>query len=97
MVLEVAEMHIQPGMVDAFLKALPAGVDVLRQAKGFQGIEVYRGEERPEVVLLTLHWQTLEDHTVGFREGPLFPQWRAVISPFFASPPVVTHWHPTSD
>ena len=30
-----------------------------------------------------------EDHTVGFRQGPLFPQWRAIVGPFFAQPPVV--------
>lgn len=95
MVLEVAEMRIQPGRVGEFLAALPAGIALLEQAEGFLGIEVFRGEERPEVVLLTLRWRTLEDHTLGFREGPLFPQWRAVIGPFFAEPPVVTHWHPT--
>ena len=27
-----------------------------------------------------------------FREGPLFPQWRAIVGPFFAAPPVVEHF-----
>jgi hypothetical protein len=29
---------------------------------------------------------------VGFRQGPLFAQWRAIIGPFFAQPPVVEHF-----
>ncbi|NBU85691.1 MAG: antibiotic biosynthesis monooxygenase, partial [Actinobacteria bacterium] len=62
------------------------------QANGFNGINVHRGVERPNVYLLTLQWDTLEAHTVGFRESDLFVQWRALIGPFFANPPVVEHW-----
>ena len=92
MILERALMSIQPGRVPEFLAALPAGVAVLEQAHGFAGIEIRVGVETPDSVLLLLRWQTLEDHTVGFREGPLFGQWREVISPFFAAPPQVDHW-----
>jgi hypothetical protein len=43
--------------------------------------------------MLALGWDTLEDHTVGFRESDLFVQWRALIGPFFANPPQVEHWN----
>jgi hypothetical protein len=39
-----------------------------------------------------IYWDTLEDHTVGFRGGPLFAQWRAIVGPFFAAPPEVEHF-----
>ena len=42
--------------------------------------------------MLQIVWATLEDHIVGFREGPLFPQWRAIIGPFFTAPPSVEHF-----
>ena len=42
--------------------------------------------------ILQIFWTTLEDHTVGFRQGPLFAEWRAIIGPFFAQPPVVEHF-----
>jgi len=29
---------------------------------------------------------------VGFRQGPLFAQWRAIVGPFFAQPPQVEHF-----
>jgi heme-degrading monooxygenase HmoA len=41
---------------------------------------------------VTIFWDTLEDHTEGFRGGPLFAQWRAIVGPFFAQPPVVEHF-----
>ena len=39
-----------------------------------------------------IYWETLEDHTVGFRHGPLFAPWRAIVGPYFAQPPVVEHF-----
>ena len=94
MILEVAEFELQPGRLDEFLAVLPGGIAILKRAEGFISVDVFRGEEKPNSVLLVLRWETLEDHTVGFREGPLFPQWREVISPFFATQPAVAHWHP---
>jgi heme-degrading monooxygenase HmoA len=65
---------------------------VANRAKGFRGWKVQKGIESPERYLLMIYWDTLEDHTVGFRGGPLFPEWRAIVGPFFASPPVVEHF-----
>jgi len=93
MILEVADIRIQPGRQAEFDEAIERGLrTVISQAKGFKGWKVNKGIESPERYLLQIFWDTLEDHTVGFREGPLFPQWRAIVGPFFASPPVVEHF-----
>ena len=93
MILEVADIRIQPGRQAEFDEAIERGLrTVISQAKGFQGWKVNKGIESPERYLLQIFWDTLEDHTVGFREGPLFPQWRAIVGAFFASPPVVEHF-----
>jgi hypothetical protein len=42
---------------------------------------------------LMIFWDTLEDHTVHFRQSPAFAEWRAIVGPFFASPPVVEHFN----
>jgi len=65
---------------------------VIAQAKGFRGYKVNRGVESPERYLLTIYWDTLENHTVDFRQSPAFAQWRAIVGPFFAAPPVVEHF-----
>ena len=93
MILELADIRIQPGQNAAFEAAIQKGArDVISQANGFQGFKVNRGVENPERYILQIFWSTLEDHTVAFRQGPLFAQWRAIVGPFFAAPPVVEHF-----
>ena len=93
MILELADIRIHPGQQAAFEEAVARGLDtVARQAKGFKGAKVNRGIENPERYVLQIFWDTLEDHTVGFRQSPLFTQWRAIVGPFFAAPPAVEHF-----
>jgi heme-degrading monooxygenase HmoA len=93
MILEVADIRIQPGQQAAFDEAIQRGLTtVASQAKGYRGYKVNKSIESPERYLLMIFWDTLEDHTVGFRQGPLFAPWRAIVGPFFAAPPVVEHF-----
>jgi heme-degrading monooxygenase HmoA len=92
-ILEIADIRIPPGQQAAFDEAIQRGLKtVVSQAKGFLGYEVNKGVESPERYVLMVMWETLEDHTDGFRSGPLFPQWRAIVGPFFAQPPHDEHF-----
>jgi heme-degrading monooxygenase HmoA len=93
MILEVADIRIHPGQQAAFDEAIQRGLTtVIAHAQGFQGFKVNKGIESPERYLLQIFWATLEDHTVGFRQSPAFADWRAIVGPFFAAPPVVEHF-----
>ena len=93
MILEHADFTITPGRVAEFDAAIVrGGSQVISQAKGFRGWRVQRGVESPQRYVLTILWDTLEDHTEGFRGSPLFTQWRELVGPFFAQPPVVEHF-----
>ena len=93
MILEVADIRIVPGQQSAFEEAIRRGLtSVVPQAKGFRGWKLNQGIESPDRYLLMIFWETLEDHTVGFRQGPLFAQWRGIVGPFFAAPPSVEHF-----
>jgi heme-degrading monooxygenase HmoA len=92
-ILEIAEIQIRPGDNAAFEAAIQRGLDeVFSQVKGARGWKVNRGIESPERYVLSILWDTLEDHTVGFRQGPQFVAWRAIVGPFFAQPPRVEHF-----
>lgn len=39
-----------------------------------------------------IFWDSVENHTVDFRGSPAFQDWRAIVGPYFASPPVVEHF-----
>ena len=93
MILEIADIRIPPGKAKEFDAAIKLGVEsVVSKAKGFRGYKVNRGIESPQRYILMIYWDTLENHTLDFRQGPLFPQWRAIVGPFFAAPPSVEHF-----
>ena len=93
MILEVADIRIAPGKNAEFDAAIRTGLDtVVCRSPGFRGYKVNRSIETPERYLLMIYWDTLENHTVDFRQGALFAQWRAIVGPYFAAPPAVEHF-----
>ncbi len=93
MILELADIRIHADQQAAFDEAIQRGLQsVICQARGFRGFKVNKGIEHPERYVLMIFWDTLEDHTVHFRQSPAFAQWRAIVGPFFAAPPVVEHF-----
>ena len=93
MILELADFRIPPGKQAEFEEAIERGLrTVIARAEGMRGYKVNRCIETPERFVLQIFWDTLEAHTVAFRQGPLFPEWRAIVGPFFAQPPVVEHF-----
>ncbi|MBC3877771.1 antibiotic biosynthesis monooxygenase [Undibacterium sp. FT79W] len=93
MILELADIRIHPGQQEQFDAAIQRGLDeVISRAKGFSGFKVNKGIESPERYVLMIFWETLENHTVDFRESPAFLQWRSIVGPFFAAPPTVEHF-----
>lgn len=93
MILELADIRIKPGTQAAFEAAIKKGVDsVAAKAKGFMGYKINHGIESPERYVLMIFWQTLENHTIDFRQSPAFQEWRAIVGPYFSGPPVVEHF-----
>ncbi len=92
MILEHADIRIDPSKAAEFEAAIERGAStVIGKAKGFKGYQVQRSIESPGRYLLLIQWETLENHTVDFRGSAAFAEWRAIVGPFFAQPPVVEH------
>ena len=93
MIFEIADIRIPPGKQAEFDAAIQRGIEtVVSKAKGFRRYQVQKGIESPERYVLLIEWETLENHTVDFRQGPLFAEWRSFIGPFLAVPPHVEHF-----
>ena len=54
-------------------------------------MELQHSIENPGRYRLFVRWETLENHTVDFRESADFQAWRQLVSHCFASPPEVEH------
>src|ERR1700735_2443557 len=87
MVLEVAMIQIRVGGESAFEGAMVEAAPLIARSPGYLGHEVQRCIETPGRYLLLVQWETLEAHTVGFRQSAAFGEWRAIIGTHFASPP----------
>lgn len=92
MILEVASITIKAGESAAFETAFHQAAKVISQARGYISHEIQRSVDTADHYLLLVKWQTLDDHMVGFRESPLFIEWRQLIGPYFGAAPVVEHY-----
>ncbi len=93
MILELADITIHPGKGSEFDAAIKRGVEtVISKAKGFRGYKVNKSIESPQRYVLMIYWDTLQNHTVDFRESQAFQQWRAIVGPYFAGAPQVEHF-----
>lgn len=91
MIQEVAELNINPGSDEEFIAAVEKAVPLFQRAKGCISMRLEKVIETPSLYRLIVEWETLEDHTVHFRESDDFQQWRALAGPFFAKAPSVNH------
>jgi heme-degrading monooxygenase HmoA len=91
MVLEIAHITVKAGMEAEFEAGAAKAPAVFKRAKGCKGMEIRRSIEHPAHYYLMIEWETLENHTVDFRESEDFQVWRSLVSHCFASPLEVQH------
>jgi heme-degrading monooxygenase HmoA len=92
MILEAAILNVKPGQEAAFEDAMRAARPLIAATPGFIDISVQRSLETPANYLLLVRWQTLEDHTAGFRQSDRFKEWRKALHHFYDPFPVVEHY-----
>lgn len=92
MILEIATFDIKPDSLEDFKIACDKAKDIVSKSEGFKGLEFHQCLEVQTKFVVLIFWNTLEDHTIGFRESELFIEWRAVLSPYFNSPPHAEHF-----
>ena|SRR3972149_3949682 len=91
MVLEIAQLSIKPGMEAEFEAAVKKAVPHFKNAKGCKGMTLQRSHEKPQRYRLFVQWDTLEDHTVGFRGSANWQAWRDLVGHCFDGPAEVEH------
>lgn len=91
-VLEVAVLPVIPGKEDEFEAAFDQARHIIAVMKGFIRLDLQRCLEATNRYLLLVEWETLEDHTVGFRGSEEYQQWRALLHHFYDPFPVVEHY-----
>jgi heme-degrading monooxygenase HmoA len=93
MILEVALLNVRLGQEAAFETAMRDARPLIAATPGFISIEIRRCVETPNRYLLQVSWETLEDHTIGFRQSDRYQQWRTLLHHFYDPFPTVEHYY----
>ncbi len=94
MILEVAVLDIKPGLAPEFETAFKTASGIIATLPGCINHELQCCIETENRYILLVHWQTLEDHTIGFRQSPQYQEWRSLLHHFYEPFPVVEHYEP---
>ena len=91
MILEIAMIEVNPGTEAEFEAGVAKAAAIFRRAKGCKGMELQRSIEHPSRYRLFVKWETVENHTVDFRNSTDFQEWRKLVGHCFAQAPRVEH------
>jgi heme-degrading monooxygenase HmoA len=92
MILEVAVLDVRAGESADFERAFDEAQRIIASMPGYQRHELQRCLEVANRYLLLVWWDTLEDHTVGFRGSPEYQRWKALLHRFYDPFPTVEHY-----
>ena len=92
MVLEIADFAVLPGTEDEFAAAVHQGLAYVSDTPGFRNARLTRSVESRSRFVLLIEWDSLEAHTVGFRQSENFTRWRGLIGSFLDGDPRVEHF-----
>jgi heme-degrading monooxygenase HmoA len=92
MILEVAVLKIKPGMANEYESTFRKASKIISQMKGYIGHELQKCVEEDNKYMLLVKWETIKDHTVGFRQSPEYQEWKSLLHDFYDPFPTVEHY-----
>jgi len=92
MILEVAILDVRPGMGKEFETAFSKAQKIISNRSGYVSHQLQKCIERKNRYILLVTWETIEDHTVGFRESGEYQEWRNLLHHFYEPFPEVEHY-----
>jgi heme-degrading monooxygenase HmoA len=96
MILEVAILNIRAGQAAEFETAFRQASPIIASIPGYISHELQKCLETPQRYLLLAYWETLEAHTIGFRQSPEYQEWKRLLHHFYDPFPVVEHFERVS-
>jgi heme-degrading monooxygenase HmoA len=91
-ILEVALLDVLPDRTDEFEVAFVEASAIISSAPGYLSHELQRCIGTPERYVLLVRWETLEDHTEGFRGSDGYQEWKRLLHHLYDPFPTVQHF-----
>lgn len=96
MILEVAILDIIPGQECDFQHDFVRASQIISSIKGYINHELKRCLEKRSRYILLVNWETIEDHTEGFRNSPKYQEWKQLLHRYYDPFPEVEHYESIS-
>ncbi len=92
MILELAHLDVKANETAAFEMAFQNASPSIAATRGYISHELQRCIETPNRYVLFVQWETLEAHTVGFRQSERYAEWKKLLHHFYDPFPLVEHY-----
>ncbi len=92
MILETAILYVKERETKQFEKDFDSASEYISGIKGYKGHTLKKCIEQENKYLLLVDWETLEDHTVGFRTSDVYLKWKELLHHYYDPFPVVEHY-----
>lgn len=92
MIREVAILNIKPNMNREFEANFKQASLIISSMPGYISHSLQKCIEANNRYLLLVEWQTLDDHTVGFRKSKQYQAWKELLHHFYEPFPTVEHY-----
>jgi heme-degrading monooxygenase HmoA len=92
MIFEAVMLQVKQGMEQEYEDTFRKASDIISSMKGYIDHELHRCMEVEGKYLLLVKWETLEDHTIGFRESSEYQEWKKLLHHFYDPFPTVEHF-----
>ena len=92
MILEVAILDVKAGEEGAFEATFKQASGIISSMPGYLSHQLQRCLEKSNRYILLAQWETLEAHTIGFRDSPEYQEWRKLLHHFYDPFPTVEHY-----
>jgi heme-degrading monooxygenase HmoA len=92
MILEIAVLNIKPGMNQQYEAAFAEASLIISSMNGYISHDLQKCLEIENQYLLLVNWETIEDHTIGFRQSAEYQIWKKLLHHFYDPFPTVEHY-----
>jgi heme-degrading monooxygenase HmoA len=92
MILEVAILNVIPELTLEFEASFRKASKIIASIDGYIKHELRRCLEKEYQYILLVQWESLEDHTVGFRGSESYQDWKKLLHHYYDLFPTVEHY-----
>ena len=92
MILEVAMLNVIIGKEKDFEVDFKIASKYISSIEGYINHSLRKCIENKNKYILLVEWQTLEDHTIGFRQSEAYLEWKRLLHHYYDPFPTVEHY-----